>query len=141
MKRLLPVVLLYAMIGAFCVGLVVVPTSCSSSQRTDTLHAAVIAVKGVQDVFLIWDAQHQLDIVAKAATKEQAAADLAAYRVIRDKLVAALDLAYQAIALASTESDQPSLDAAMAAAKAAEADIETLMGKALPMTARPTRPT
>lgn len=140
MKRFMPVVLMYAAICAFCAGLVVIPTSCTSTERTDTLHAAVLVAQGIQDVFLLWDAQHQKDIVAKAVNAAQAEVDLAAYRVIRDKLVAALDLAYQAIALASTENDQPSLDAAIAAAKAAEADIETLMSNATPTTLRPAVP-
>jgi hypothetical protein len=132
MKRFLPVILLYTATLALCVGIVMVPSSCATtattSSRSTTLHDTLIVLEGVQEVFLAWDAQHQKDIVAQAATPEAGAAALATYQVTRNKIIAAIALALDAIHLASSENDAPSLQAALAAAAQIENDIKGLIG-------------
>lgn len=146
MKRLLayvplPVILLYTATLLICAGLVIVPSSCAgtatTSARSTTLHDTTIVLQAIDDVFLAWDAQHQQDIVAQAATPEAGAAALAAYRVTRDKIVASLKLALDAISLASSENDDPSLQTALAAAVAIEGDIKALIGGTSALTPKP----
>lgn len=138
MKRLLayvplPVILLYTATLLLCAGLVIIPSSCAStatsSGRSTTLHDATIVLQGIDDVFLVWDAQHEKDIVAQATSQAASDAALAAYRAVRDKIIASLKLAFDAIHLASSENDAPSLQAALAAAAQIEADIKTLIGQ------------
>lgn len=143
MKRLLayvplPVVFRYTATLLLCAGLNSCASTATSSGRATTLHDTTIVLQGIDDVFLIWDAQHQKDIVAQATSQAASDAALAAYRVVRDKIIASLKLAFDAIHLASAENDAPSLQTALAAAAQIEADIKTLIGQAAPAAVKPT---
>jgi hypothetical protein len=74
----------------------------SVTQRTSqALGTALGATNAARDQFSAWDKQHQLDIVDRATTREQAEAELAAYRAKRQKIVQAFTVAYGAIASAA----------------------------------------
>lgn len=98
--------------------LVMALVGCASSQRTDTLKAALVTVDAARDGFLAYDGPHELALARSGANKAEALAALTAYQVKRaatvDKAFAA---AYRAIAIAQTLNDQPSLDGVQSAIK------------------------
>lgn len=101
---------------------------CGASQRTNAIHASVIAVDAARDGFVAYDAAHQHQIVDQATSLETGRADLAAYRAKRDPVVNAFIIAYRALALAATQTDDPSLTAALAKAAELLQSIEKLKG-------------
>lgn len=86
--------------------------ACGSNQRQETLHSALVAANVARDGFAAWDLAHQKQIVEKATSREQAEAELAAYRAKRDGIIARFEEAYRAIAVAATQDDKASLDIA-----------------------------
>jgi hypothetical protein len=111
-----------------CVSLVAIPTACSGNKRQDTLRATVIGVNAARDGFTNWDAAHQKTIVEKATSREEGEAQLVAYREKRAPIVATFEVVYRAIALAATQTDDPSLRSAVAAGAALLEAIQTLTG-------------
>lgn len=93
--------------------LLAVTSACSSSQRGKTIHATLVAVNAARDGFAAWDRQHQQDLVAAATFKDEARAAVDAYRARRELVVASFEVAYRAIAVAATQSDEISLTAAL----------------------------
>jgi len=103
-------------------------SSCSGNQRQDTLRAAVIGTNAARDGFTTWDATHQKDIVEKAKTREDAERELASYRDSRAPVVATFESVYRALALAATQTDDPSLRAALAASAELLQSIRKITG-------------
>lgn len=107
---------LWLFVSAFLVMLVLSP-ACSGHQRTKTLSAALSAVNAARDGFLAWDKQHQLELVKAGASRDEIDKALADYHGKREPVVAAFEVVYRAIAVAATQSDGPSLSAALEKAK------------------------
>ena len=108
-----------------------VPTvmlGCGGNQRQQMLRTSLVAVNAARDGFVTWDAAHQAQIVAMATSKEDGRARLDAYRTDRAKLVDTFELVYRVIAIAATQSDESSLDAALRASKRLLDSIEKLQG-------------
>lgn len=79
-------------------------TACGGSvaDRTNkALGTAIVATNAARDQFTEWDKQHQLDIVDRATTREQATGGLKAYRQKRQKVIQAFTVAYTAMASAA----------------------------------------
>lgn len=93
-----------------------VGASCNKSQRVDTLRASVISVNVARDGFTTWDSHHQAAIIRDAATREAAQTALSEYRDKQSRVVTGFEVAYRALAVAATQTDEPSLHAAIAAA-------------------------
>ncbi len=84
---------------------------CGASQRETTIRTSVAAADGIRDTFLAYDGPHELELVAKAVSKEDAQAKLSAYQAKRSATIdKAMIVVYRAIAVAATLNDQPSLD-------------------------------
>ena len=90
--------------------------ACNRSQRTDTLRASIISVNAARDGFLQWDRTHQHELVAAATSRDQAEQSLATYRREREPVVNGFEVAYRALALAATQTDDPSLKVALTTA-------------------------
>ena len=103
-------------------------TACSGSARQHTLRASFVAVNAARDGLLAFDKTHQLEIVDKATTREQAEVDIAAYHARRAVVVTLFELTYRAIALAATSSDNPSYAEALKATKALLEAVKALTG-------------
>lgn len=74
----------------------------SITERTgQALGTALGATNAAADQFTAWDKQHQLDIVDRAKTREEAESGLADYRGKRKKIVQAFTVAYSSIASAA----------------------------------------
>ena len=102
--------------------------ACSAATRRDTIRDTFIALNGARDAFVAWDAGHQKVIVDQATTREQAEAQISAYRQTQAKTQEALTVAYQALTLAATQSDSPSLDTAIKISRDLISDITALIG-------------
>lgn len=89
-------------------------SACSKSQRADTLHASVVSVNAARDGFVAWDREHQQSIVDHATSHEDGVAALATYRSKRGPIMDTFEVAYRALAVAATQTDDPSLKAALA---------------------------
>lgn len=116
MRHHLPALALYVGVFLSCVMLAAVP-ACGEGQRQKTLHAAVISVNVARDGFLAFDKSYQIAIVDKATSREEGQAALDAYRAKREPVAKGFELAYKALALAATQTDDPSYRAALAAAE------------------------
>jgi hypothetical protein len=114
------------LLGLLMLALVV--TSCGASKRQKTLHGALVSMNLARDGFTIWDADHQKTIVEKATSREEGERELAAYRLKRTPVVAGFEVAYRVLALAATQTDDPSLKAALAASAELLAAIKSITG-------------
>jgi hypothetical protein len=109
---------------------------CGASQREKTLRATTIAVNAARDGFVAWDLEHQRSIYRavheRGGTKEAALAELATYhRDKREPVVELFVTAYRAIGVAAVlNEDEPSLQAAVAAAQRLADALRELMGGA-----------
>lgn len=74
--------------------------SCAAS-RDEVLSRSLAGVEAAEKSFLSYDRAHQGGIVDSATSREQGERSLAEYRAQRDTVVAALIVAYNAIAIAS----------------------------------------
>lgn len=106
---------------------------CGASQRQQTIKSSLTAFNAARDGFLEWDDKHQDEILAKVTagqfTKDEAKRALDDYRKQRENVVKAIVLTYRAIALAATQDDGPSLDAALAEAKKFYEALKALKGE------------
>jgi hypothetical protein len=82
-------------------------SGCGASARERAIKTAFLATNAARDGFVMFDAQHQLEIVDKAQTKEEGAAALATWRSQRDSVVSLFVVTYYAISAAATFTDDP----------------------------------
>lgn len=112
-----PVLLLF--VSMFFMLLVAVP-ACGPNKRAQSIQTTLIAVNAARDGFVAWDRQHQSNIVdtaaARQATRDEVVRELDAYHIKRAKVTASFEIAYRALAIAATQSDEASLRAALAKA-------------------------
>jgi hypothetical protein len=108
-------------------------TACAPSMREKTIHATLVATNASREAFVTFDENRQLAIVENAPTREEALAQIEAYRKKRDRLVVAYEHVYRAIAIATVlQADARSLANVIAAAKILESEIKALTGGKLP---------
>jgi hypothetical protein len=105
-----------------------VTSACTADQRRDTLRASLTGVNAARDGFVAWDASHQQQLVAEATTLGAGEEALKSYRASREKVRDGFVLAYQALAVAATQTDDPSLQAALARAGDLIAAVKAFMG-------------
>lgn len=111
--------------GALAVG----SAGCSHDARGKTIHATLVATDTAHAGFVAYDRQHQLDLVAKATTREEGAQALAEYRTRRDELVVPkLVAVYRALAAAAIANDDQSLLSLLAAANQLHQALTALTG-------------
>lgn len=115
-------------LSLICMAMMISSISCTKNERIETLHASLIAVNSARDGFVAWDLPHQQAIVEAATSHEQGAAALAAYQAKRKPVVDGFEVAYRAIALAATQTDDLSLQAALATAGDLIAAVKRLIG-------------
>ncbi len=105
-------------------------SACTHSARTDTIATTVGVVDTARKGFTAWDLDHQREIKNHATTREEAERDLATYRATtQHTILEAFTVAFQALAVAATQTDNISLTAALGAAKDLEDTIRSLLGK------------
>ena len=129
MHRHLPALALYLSVFSVCLVLFALP-ACGPNQRQKTLHASVIAVNAARDGFLVYDRQHESEIVKKATTREEANANVAIYRTSSATVYAAILLAYNAIDIAAKANDDSSYGEAMKATATALESVKAISGGA-----------
>jgi hypothetical protein len=108
--------------------MVSLPASCGVTQRQDTIHASVIAVDAARQGFVAWDLSHQQALADSATSRADAEAKLSAYRAIQTKIADGITLAYHALAIAATQTDDPSLAEALKDASTIVDDVQKLKG-------------
>lgn len=72
-----------------------------SHKTNEAVKVALTATNEARTQFTAWDKQHQLSIVDKAQTREQAESELQSYREKRQKIIQAFTVAYSSMAAAS----------------------------------------
>jgi hypothetical protein len=102
--------------------------ACTKSERTDTLRASLIAVNAARDGFTSWDRQHQQGIVEAATSRDAVQAALEHYREQRTPVVSGFEMAYRALAVAATQTDDPSLQRALASSSQLIDAVKQLIG-------------
>jgi hypothetical protein len=109
-----------AAIIALMLAVISIAASCTKNQRLSTIHASLVAVNTTRDEFAAWDLDHQRGLLASSSSREEVLAKIAAYEADPDrrKLIDGFELAYKALALAATQTDQATFDAAAEAVKA-----------------------
>lgn len=85
-----------------CLLFLLCAVACGGQQFDKTYGYVATSVNAAREGFLMWDQDHQQDIVTHAATREDGEAKLLAYRLSRKKVVLAFTVTYQALALAGT---------------------------------------
>lgn len=102
-------------------------SSCTSAQRQDTLRASILTVDTARDGFIRWDRAHQQALVENASSREDVEAKIAAYRAHEQRdIQLSFEVAYRAIGVAATQTDQASLSAAARAVADLVASIQAL---------------
>jgi hypothetical protein len=102
--------------------------ACTKNERTDTLRASLIAVNAARDGFTTWDRQHQQALAESATTREAGEAALERYREQRKPVISGFEVAYRALAVAATQTDDPSLQRALAGSKDLVDAVKQLIG-------------
>lgn len=115
-------------VACFVMQLATVVAACSKQQRQDTIAASLIAVNAARDGFTTWDRQHEQSLLDNTPTREEFDAKITAHRAETVKRLAAFELAYKALATAATQTDDPSLAAAIAQAAELVSQIKKLTG-------------
>lgn len=87
--------------------LALVLLACGASARQHTISAALVAADASRDAFVAFDAAHQQQLVATAASLDDGRQRLEAYRKQRDPIVQGFAMAYRAIATAAILTDDP----------------------------------
>lgn len=119
--------LVFALLGGALAG----SAGCTSTQRIDTIRNSLVGVNAARDGFTTWDGQHQHDLVAHAASRVEAEAAIASYHQGRQSVLDGFELAYRLIALAATQNDDPSVQAALTQAGAIIDLVKRLTSAAL----------
>lgn len=112
-------------------------TACGGPNvRKATLTAELAALNAARDTFVKWDKDYQLMLVDTAATKEEARARVAQYRVVIQSAIETLFVsAYQAISNAAMQDDETTLKTAQKISAVVSEGIGKLKGGAGPPTA------
>jgi len=105
----------YLCLLAFCLLVQALP-ACSKNQRSKTIHATLVSVDAVREGFVTWDRAHMAGIVEGSTSHDDGTAKLLAYRAKRQPILDGFEVAYRALVVAATQSDDPSLKAALAEA-------------------------
>ncbi len=113
-----------------CLTLVTMSVSCSKNQRNDTLHGSLVTVDTAYDRFIDWNAAHEQDLAKAAPTRELAEKAVADYQAKRQPVLDGIHVVYKLLALAATQTDDPSFKRAVAAAADLVRAIHALMGDA-----------
>lgn len=108
-RMLVPSLVLHAVVFAA----LLVGVSCNKNQRAKSIHATLVAVDAARDGFVAWDREHQQALVDKATSREEGVAALEQYRGRRQVVVDGFEVTYRALAVAATQTDEPSLKAAL----------------------------
>jgi hypothetical protein len=104
-------------------------TACGQSMREKTIHTTLVATNATREAFVTYDEHKQLDIAEHAPTEAEAIAQLDAYKAKRDRLVAAFEHMYRALAIAAVlNDDAKSLADVVEAARILEAEIKAITG-------------
>lgn len=106
-----------AAVIALGLAIISIASSCTKNQRVTTIRASLVTVNTARDEFVSWDLEHQRALLLESKTRDEALAKVAAYEDKRRKAVDGFEIAYRALALAATQTDGPSLTAAMSAVK------------------------
>lgn len=109
-------------------GLSSLSSGCGASARQRELRVSLAAVDASAAAFEEWDRHHQHDIVVAAQSREDGQAKLADYRASREKVVAAFEAAYRAIAAAALDPDGGTIQPALDAAESIRALVSKLKG-------------
>lgn len=114
-NRLPPSAVSALFVGAVCFSLLVVAlaSACTKTGRMDTIRTTLGAVNAARDGFKEWDIRHQRMIVEVSRDKAEAQKDLASYREERRPVSESFELAYASLAVAATQTDEPSLKRAL----------------------------
>lgn len=107
-------------------------SACTQGQRQDTLRVTLASVNTARDRFGRWDDKHQQEIANTVATREEAERLDAEYLTRQKVLVDGFMVVYQALAVAATQTDTPSLEAALAASQDLLRSVATLVGDVTP---------
>lgn len=119
------------LVAAICLALFVISlmAACTNGQRQDTLRASIITVDTARDGFIRWDRAHQQAIAENATSRDDVEAKIAAYRAHEQRDIAlSFEVAYRAIGIAATQTDQASLSGAVRAVAELLASIKALSG-------------
>src|SRR6185369_13559452 len=104
---------LYAIICGFVALGLLALASCATSTRTKTLHATLTGVESASRALLAYDKVHELELVDAAKDKPSAQAAILGWHQKRDGVQAGIIAAFEAIAVAETMNDDPSLAGAV----------------------------
>lgn len=118
----------YFCLALVCLLLFVSSVSCTQQDRANTLRASLTAVNTAKAGFVAWDRRHQMQIVEASKTREEAEGALFAYRARRTPVVEGFEVAYRALAVAATQTDEPSLRGALATAADLVDAVRRLIG-------------
>lgn len=118
----------YFCLAIVCLLLFVSSVSCTQQDRANTLRASLTAVNTAKAGFIAWDRRHQMQIVDASKTREEAESALFAYRARRTPVVEGFEVAYRALAVAATQTDEPSLRGALATAADLVDAVRRLIG-------------
>lgn len=102
--------------------------ACTKDTRLSTLQASITSVTAARDGFVIYDRVHQQDLLDTSATREQFTVVITAYRKEREMILNTFEVVYRALAVAATQTDGPSLNAALAQAGELVTAIHKLTG-------------
>lgn len=103
--------------------IVLVLTACAAQTRQKGLAAALATTEASSRALLAYDHRHELELVDAAKDKPSAQAAVLGWHQTRDKIVAGLISAYEAIAIAETVNDDPTFQGALKTIS----DLEILM--------------
>lgn len=110
---------------------------CGASQRETTLRTSFVTINAAKDGFASWDQSHQAALVDAATSLSDGQAKLVAYRASRERVDAAFEVAYRAVAFAAVTEGAP-LSQVIAAVEALHAAIAVLRARLDGIPAAPT---
>ena len=109
--------------------MVLVASSCTPNKRTKTLHATLVAVNAARDGFTAWDREHQASLARTLPSREAIDQALDAYHAKRRPVVDSFEVAYRALAVAATQTDDMSLKTALDGARELLTALQKLVGR------------
>lgn len=98
--------------------------ACTSSTRATTLKTTLASVEAGDAAWHTFDRQHQDELVAEAKDKASALAAVAGWRETQSVVQKLINAAYQALAVAGTANDDPSLAGAVKAAQLLASELK-----------------
>ena len=100
----------------------------AGNERMQTIHASVLSVNTALDELATWDLAHRRELLDQSSSREEFIAKQAAYDDKFGRIQEARVIVYKALTIAATQTDTPSLAAALDAVKALLDSIVTLKG-------------